>query len=192
MAEDIYTATAQGRHHRPAVPSEGDERKIRYWREDAACRDADPELFFVQNHGDERVRIAVAKSWCASCEVRAECLADGYASRDQDGIRGGLTAVERARGVRFPYGERRRAITPVDSPVDVLRRLPCGTHAAFNRHRAAREIPCDECVIAERTYQRERGRRRRALSTDPATARYSTTGDRRRTESSSGPEVMAS
>ena len=39
---------------------------------------------------------------------------------------------------------------------------PCGTHAAFNRHRAKGEPICEACRIAERTYQRTRARDRRA------------------------------
>lgn len=33
---------------------------------------------------------------------------------------------------------------------------PCGTHAAFNRHRKRGETPDDACVIGERRYQAER------------------------------------
>lgn len=38
--------------------------------------------------------------------------------------------------------------------------LPCGTHAAFNRHKAKGEFPDDACVEAERQYQRARQVRR--------------------------------
>jgi hypothetical protein len=38
---------------------------------------------------------------------------------------------------------------------------PCGTHAAFNRHKATGETPCAACVEGERAYQRTRARRRR-------------------------------
>lgn len=38
----------------------------------------------------------------------------------------------------------------------------CGTHAAFNRHKSIGETPCAACVVGERTFQRERARRRRA------------------------------
>lgn len=40
--------------------------------------------------------------------------------------------------------------------------LPCGTHAAFNRHRKRGETPCGPCVVAERDYQRARKRASRA------------------------------
>ncbi|SDH68108.1 hypothetical protein SAMN05421505_12058 [Sinosporangium album] len=34
----------------------------------------------------------------------------------------------------------------------------CGSHAAFNRHKARNEPPCEACEIAERVYQRTRKR----------------------------------
>jgi hypothetical protein len=34
--------------------------------------------------------------------------------------------------------------------------LPCGTHAAFNRHRRRNEEPCTACEAGEREYQRKR------------------------------------
>lgn len=39
---------------------------------------------------------------------------------------------------------------------------PHGTHAGFNRHRAAGDAPCPACWAGERTYQRARARTRRA------------------------------
>jgi hypothetical protein len=37
---------------------------------------------------------------------------------------------------------------------------PCGTHAAYWRHKANNEPPCADCRQAERAYQRERKQRR--------------------------------
>lgn len=39
---------------------------------------------------------------------------------------------------------------------------PCGTHAAFNRHKARLEEPCTDCVQGERIYQADKARARRA------------------------------
>jgi hypothetical protein len=33
--------------------------------------------------------------------------------------------------------------------------LPCGTYAAFNRHKSRGETPCDACREAKREYDRE-------------------------------------
>ena len=64
------------------------------WR-DAACRDADPELFFPD--GDTRsarARVKQAKLICRDCPVSATCLSWALAS-GQAGIWGGLTEAER-------------------------------------------------------------------------------------------------
>lgn len=42
------------------------------------------------------------------------------------------------------------------------RALPCGTHAAYERHRRRSETPCSDCVTGEREYQRARYARRQA------------------------------
>jgi len=69
------------------------------WR-DAACRDADPELFFPD--GDTRsarARVKLAKLICRGCPVSATCLSWALAS-GQAGIWGGLTEDERHRLLR--------------------------------------------------------------------------------------------
>jgi len=45
------------------------------WRSAAACRSADPELFFpLSESGKSLERIAEAKAICAGCPVRRQCL----------------------------------------------------------------------------------------------------------------------
>lgn len=44
---------------------------------------------------------------------------------------------------------------------------PCGTHAAYVRHKARGEAVCDACLDAERTYQADRSRARRARKAPP-------------------------
>lgn len=62
--------------------------------------------------------------------------------------------TERHRAGLAPNGHR------FSSGSDEL--LPCGTHAAFNRHKTAGQEPCEPCRIGERVYQRNRARERRA------------------------------
>jgi WhiB family redox-sensing transcriptional regulator len=46
------------------------------WREAAACRDADPELFFpVGTAGPALRQIEEAKRICRACPAQAPCLA---------------------------------------------------------------------------------------------------------------------
>lgn len=70
----------------------------REWRTAAACRHADPELFFPPGRDDvATAQIAAAKAVCARCPVCRECLAFAIAHRQHDGIWGGLTELERRR-----------------------------------------------------------------------------------------------
>ena len=64
------------------------------WKTHAACRDADPKLFFPEGH---RVP-AEAVRLCASCPVKAECLEFALASGcDVAGIWAGTSERERDR-----------------------------------------------------------------------------------------------
>jgi WhiB family transcriptional regulator, redox-sensing transcriptional regulator len=78
-----------------ATPADGE----RDWRQDAACRDADPELFFPEP--GQLPQVAAAKEICAGCVVRGPCLdtaLHGPLRRDDHhGIVAGTTARDRTR-----------------------------------------------------------------------------------------------
>ena len=85
---------------RPASASNGgpDREHRLHWRDDAACGDADPELFFPD--GDTvsiRMQVKAAKAICRGCPVSATCLSWALASGQEFGIWGGLTEDERHR-----------------------------------------------------------------------------------------------
>lgn len=65
------------------------------WRDDAACKGMDPELFHPYRGAVRQHRRAVAV--CAECPVRAECLEFAVANRLTEGIWGGLGGRERRR-----------------------------------------------------------------------------------------------
>jgi WhiB family transcriptional regulator, redox-sensing transcriptional regulator len=73
------------------------------WQHDAACQQADPELFFPVGDpsltAEAQRRVDAAKRWCMTCDVVAECKAYALATAtSQDyGIWGGLTQQERQR-----------------------------------------------------------------------------------------------
>ncbi len=72
------------------------------WREVAACRDADPDLFFpVGMAGPALRQIEQAKRICRACPVQARCLAWALDHGVTDGIWGGTTEDER-RVIRRP------------------------------------------------------------------------------------------
>jgi WhiB family redox-sensing transcriptional regulator len=62
------------------------------WRLAAACRSADPELFFpISSSGPALAQIAAAKAICAGCRVRRECLAFALRTCQRHGIWGGMS-----------------------------------------------------------------------------------------------------
>ena len=68
------------------------------WQLDAACRGADPDVFYHPDaeRGPRRTaREEAAKALCAQCPVRAECLAHALEAREPYGVWGGLTEDER-------------------------------------------------------------------------------------------------
>src|ERR1700722_8645980 len=78
------------------------------WRSAAACRSADPDLFFpISATGPAAGQIARAKTICAGCGVRRECLEFALPHGQNYGIWGGTTADDRQRDRR----RRRRAAT---------------------------------------------------------------------------------
>ncbi|WP_046731437.1 WhiB family transcriptional regulator [Streptomyces humi] len=66
------------------------------WRERAACRDVDPDLFFpVGTAGLTLVQIDEAKAVCARCPVRERCLRWALDVGQVEGVWGGTTESER-------------------------------------------------------------------------------------------------
>lgn len=66
------------------------------WRESAACRFEDPELFFpVTEDGASLPQIERARRICHRCPVEQECRAWALRRGEADGVWGGLTARQR-------------------------------------------------------------------------------------------------
>ncbi|MGH3758030.1 WhiB family transcriptional regulator [Actinophytocola sp.] len=66
------------------------------WRNRAACRDEDPELFFpISDVGPAARQAEQAKAVCARCPVRAQCLNFALDNGLDHGIFGGTTERER-------------------------------------------------------------------------------------------------
>jgi WhiB family redox-sensing transcriptional regulator len=62
------------------------------WRQLAACRHAEPELFFpVFASGPSLDQITQAKAICAGCPVRRQCLAFALDTRQDHGVWGGMS-----------------------------------------------------------------------------------------------------
>ena len=70
------------------------------WRDEAACRGVDPNVFFPLTDKEAEPALAI----CATCPVREPCLDFAILTRQVDGVWGGTTESERKRIAR-----RRRA-----------------------------------------------------------------------------------
>lgn len=64
------------------------------WMQDAACRSADPELFFP---GQGNGTADGARAVCATCPVVTACLDFAAVNGISEGVFGGLTAAQRKR-----------------------------------------------------------------------------------------------
>jgi WhiB family redox-sensing transcriptional regulator len=80
------------------------------WRERAACRDSDPDLFFpVGSTGPAIEQIAAAKAVCQRCEVQATCLEFSLATNQEAGVWGGVDEDERRKLRKAWLARQRRA-----------------------------------------------------------------------------------
>jgi hypothetical protein len=96
-----------------------------------------------------RRRLQVAFGTCRSCPVIAQCLAEALAFGDE-GVRGGRLLS-------------RLAPTSARSEIRLARKAyqPCGTYAAWRRHRRygeASDVACDTARAAYVAAQRARQR----------------------------------
>lgn len=66
------------------------------WRQRAACRGVDPDVFYPVTDEDAQE----AKSICNGCQVREACLEFALVNRERDGVWGGATERERRRIIR--------------------------------------------------------------------------------------------
>ncbi len=87
-------------------PSTWDDTR---WREDAACTNTDPDLFFpVGTTGLALDHIAAAKAVCETCAAKVPCLRFAIETNQDNGIWGGTSEEER-RVLRRAFVRERRA-----------------------------------------------------------------------------------
>lgn len=102
LTDDRVTPKIRGRGSRPVTEDERD----RQWTLRAACRDADPEIFYPVSSAD--AAYDEARWYCNRCPVRDICLTDALAQEGytREGMRGGLTPNQRAYLARKAKKER--------------------------------------------------------------------------------------
>lgn len=76
--------------------SNGKEYRTPVWRQRAACRGVDPDIFYPVS--DEEAEDA--KAICRTCPVQELCLEWALAQREKEGVWGGATERERRRIIR--------------------------------------------------------------------------------------------
>ena len=92
----------------------GNRRELADWRLRAACRNADPDLFFPEGAAGPTLQaVDQARRLCGACPVQARCLDWALDHHVAFGIWGGLTEGERR--------DLRHALTRIPRPVLVLR-----------------------------------------------------------------------
>jgi WhiB family redox-sensing transcriptional regulator len=78
------------------------------WRNQAICRDTDPDLFFpIGTTGQALVQIERAKEVCGVCPVKTDCLDYALETNQDSGIWGGLDEEQR-RNIRRQAAARQR------------------------------------------------------------------------------------
>ncbi|MDA8359888.1 MAG: WhiB family transcriptional regulator [Actinomycetota bacterium] len=78
------------------------------WQASAACRGPQASVFFPPSHTERKeeklAREARAKSICAECHVRQQCLSYAISIREPHGIWGGLNEAERKQLIEARAG----------------------------------------------------------------------------------------
>ena len=126
---------------------------------EALCREVGSEVFYAEAPDGitgkflaawNRNANVEAKSICAVCPVRVQCLQHAIDTDERHGIWGGMTPDERRQEAR-----RRSDRSPTTA------RAACGTRWGYKQHMRAGETACGPCsaVMAERNRQ-QRARRR--------------------------------
>ncbi len=80
------------------------------WRQVAACRNTEPDLFFpVGSTGPAVEHIEAAREVCMTCAAKDPCLEFALVTNQESGIWGGTSEEERRRLRKTWLAERRRA-----------------------------------------------------------------------------------
>lgn len=122
------------------------------WMLLAACRDGvDPEIFFpTQDNGPS---LSKARRVCASCWVKADCLAyalameGGQPAKTREGVYAGTTGGQRYDLYRRkPVQERRKAAAEARPAVKKKREpAECGTRSGYSKHLREKTEICGPC-----------------------------------------------
>lgn len=128
------------------------------WRDEAACLEEDPELFFpIGNTGPAVRQIEDAKAVCRRCEVAGTCLRWALDTGQDAGVWGGLSEDERRALKRRNARVRRAGGEPAPAvPARARQVVPAGPtrqimeaarRAGYSRQAIATRIGCGDDVV---------------------------------------------
>lgn len=81
------------------------------WRDQASCRDTDPDLFFpVGTTGIALDQIDAAKAVCQACPAQEPCLEFALATNQESGVWGGTSEEERRKLRKHWVAQQRRRV----------------------------------------------------------------------------------
>lgn len=126
------------------------------WHARAACREANPDLFFPLGYGDRNSRAALA--FCEVCAVRETCLEESLTDWQEYGIFGGMTPAQRRAHAGYTGWVKRPSHR---------RPKEHGSHGGVTRHRRAGEPLCDKCrafIVPIKAEEKQRRKARKALA----------------------------
>jgi WhiB family transcriptional regulator, redox-sensing transcriptional regulator len=85
-------------------------QQVDQWRDRAACRDMDPDLFFpIGTTGPALDQIEAARAICRLCAVKDPCLEYALVTNQEAGVWGGTSEEERRRLRKRWLARRRKA-----------------------------------------------------------------------------------
>ena len=138
------------------------------WQIDAECQNMSKDLFFTE-HGKRLSQKAIDA--CHRCPVREACLKHAL-KYEEYGYWGGKTPAERKRmrkelGITLIHPQSLAEIFNIALPDSEDTRnkennQPCGTYAAYQRHKRNGEFVDEACVDAYKEYKINLNARRRA------------------------------
>ena len=124
------------------------------WTDGADCYGHPPMWWELTGEVGQKAMNDIAIKICGTCPVQLQCAA--YTRPEDVGlIRAGFALHKRSEAVAIARAAREAG--PVATPdLPRLRIHPCGTYAAYRRHLARAERPCEPCRLAANTYHRVR------------------------------------
>jgi WhiB family redox-sensing transcriptional regulator len=114
------------------------------WMADAQCKGMEVDLFFPERGRD----VSKARAVCAECPVQAQCRDYAIDQGIHHGIWGAMSERQRRSVRRSGRPSRGRLLQP------------CGTMAAYARHKVNGEPTCDACRKVAAEYNRDYRARR--------------------------------